>query len=325
MTVSTDPSPVLTAFTGMAPKDIGVMLGFSGKRAENRGSFVKLVADRICALSSSERWEVDDLKATQIEALDALIAHCPAVMSRIEHYLPKAATLKLLVEERLGGKITSGRLAEANEVWSALVSELVKPRLRRFLSQTLAFDKAGSTTISIEELIDVLTGDYADFVKRQAAGFISFVGGYNELLVWEALVQRGLQSSIVKTGKFGQGDIVVKSTAANATAPLNIEVKSYAARERLELALGKANPPKIGVGFFINASEFNPASTARLLNTQTLAIYMPEKTLKALHPTVLDQENSGRGLFYRPLSMLADDVAAFTKSGSLAFTTFKTR
>lgn len=67
------------------------------------------------------------------------------------------------------------------------MTELVEPRLRRFLCHSLAFDQTGSTTITLDALTDLLTGDYADFVKRQAAGFISFVGGYNELLVREAL------------------------------------------------------------------------------------------------------------------------------------------
>lgn len=325
MTVSTDPSPVLMAFTGMEPKDVGVMLGFSGKRAENRGSFVKLVADRVCALSPSERWEVDDLKPTEVEALDALIAHCPAVMNRIEHYLPKAATLKLLVEERLGGKITSDRLAEANEVWSALVSELVKPRLRRFLSQSLAFDAAGSTAISLEDLIELLTGDYADFVKRKAAGFISFVGGYNELLVREALNNGGLSDRMVQTGTRGAGDIVIKPASAKITTNLTIEVKSYAARERLLRGLQDCQSPKVGIGFFNNPAEFNPTRTTALLQTQTLAIYMPKATLAKMMPVVLDRTNTETGLFYRPLNMFAADVTAFIHGGSAAFGAFKRR
>lgn len=93
----------------------------------------------------------------------------------------------------------------------------------------------------------------------------------------------------------------------------------------MERALDNTNPPKIGVGFFINPSEFNAASTTRLLNTQTTAIYMPEKTLAALHADVLDRTNNAGGLFYRPLSMLADDVAAFSFSGSSAFAAFKVR
>ncbi len=325
MTDLNDPSAVFAAIVSMSAADVGSMLGFTGRKATKRGFFIKGVADTVLALPSEERWEVDDLTATQVEALDALIAYSPSIMTRLEHYLPKAAILKLLVEERLGGKITSARLAEANEVWSALVSELVQPRLRRFLSQTIKFDAAGQTSISLDALTNILTGEYADFVKRQAAGFISFVGGYNELLVWEALVQRGLTGSIVRTGKLRQGDIVVTSKAANATAPLNVEVKSYAARERLERALDNTNPPKIGIGFFINAPEFNPASTTRLLNTQTLAIYMPEKTLAALNAEVLDRTNNESGLFYRPLNMFADDVAAFISAGSSAFGTFKKR
>lgn len=325
MTEQADLDKALAAICATSDKSVGEALGFSPRKAANRGRFAKEVATTILKLPLGARWEVDDLKKTEIEALDALIAQTPSIMSRLEHYLPRAATLKLLVEARLGSKITSARLAEANEVWSALVSELVKPRIRRFLSQTLMFDASGNASVSLGALTNLLTGDYADFVKKQAAGFISFVGGYNELLIWEALVQRGLEASIVRTGKLGQGDIVVTSTATNATAPLNVEVKSYAARERLERALDNTNPPKIGVGFFINPSEFNAASTTRLLNTQTTAIYMPEKTLAALHADVLDRTNNAGGLFYRPLSMLADDVAAFSFSGSSAFAAFKVR
>lgn len=209
MTEQADLDKALAAICATSDKSVGEALGFSPRKAANRGRFAKEVATTILKLPLGARWEVDDLKKTEIEALDALIAQTPSIMSRLEHYLPRAATLKLLVEARLGSKITSARLAEANEVWSALVSELVKPRIRRFLSQTLMFDASGNASVSLGALTNLLTGDYADFVKKQAAGFISFVGGYNELLIWEALVQRGLEASIVRTGKLGQGDIVV--------------------------------------------------------------------------------------------------------------------
>lgn len=325
MTDLTDPSAVCAMIAGMDAEDVGALLGFKGQRAKNRGLFVKSVADKVLALPTGDRWEVDDLKPPQIEALDALIAYSPSIMARLEHYLPRAATLKLLVEEKLGGKITAAGLAEANEVWSALVSELVKPRLRRFLSQTLQFDEAGSTTISLESLIDVLTGDYADFVKRQAAGFISFVGGYNELLVREAIINAGLAEFMVQTGSRGAGDIVIRPASPKITANLTIEVKSYAARERLLRGLKDCQPPSVGIGFFNNAAEFNPTRTTALLQTQALAIYMPEATLAKLNATVLDRLNTENGLFYRPLNMFANDVKSFTSAGPSAFGVFKTR
>lgn len=325
MTDLTNPAIVCTTISRMAAVDAGAWLGFKGRKAKTRGLFVKSVADTILALPPEGRWEVDDLKPPEVEALDALIAHSPSIMTRLEHYLPKAATLKLLVEEKLGGKITATRLAEANEVWSALVSELVKPRLRRFLSQTLEFDETGSTTISLEGLIDVLTGDYADFVKRQAAGFISFVGGYNELLVREAIINGGLSNFMVQTGSRGAGDIVIRPASAKITTNLTVEVKSYAARERLLRGLQDCQPPKIGIGFFNNPAEFNPTRTTALLQTQTLAIYMPEGTLAKLNAAVLDRTNTENGLFYRPLNMFADDLTAFTSGGPSAFGTFKNR
>ncbi|WP_404418523.1 hypothetical protein [Brevundimonas vesicularis] len=315
----------LTAFTAMSDADVGIALGFHGRTAKNRGAFAKHVSGEILSIPLGGRWQVIDLKPKQVEALDALIAHVPSVMDRLEHYLPRAAALKVLVEQKLGGKITAARLSEANEVWSALVSDLVKPRLRRFLRGTLSFDESGQTTISLEDLIDVLTGPYGDFMKKQAAGFISFVGGYNELLVREALINRGLSASMVQTGTGGAGDIVIKPTAAKATANLTVEVKSYAARERLLRGLQDCQPPKIGVGFFNNAGEFNPNRTTALLQTQALAIYMPEQTLAKLNPAVLDRMNTENGLFYRPLGMLADDVAAFLTAGSSAFGLFRER
>lgn len=325
MTDSEVSTTVFAQFAIMTAADVGTTLGFTGQKAANRGLFVKFVADKILALPPGDRWEVDDLKPAQIEALDALIAYSPSIMIRLEHYLPKAAILKQLVEERLGGEITSARLAEANEVWSALVSELVKPRLRRFLSQTIPFDAAGSTTISLDDLIDVLTGEYEDFVKRQAAGFISFVGGYNELLVREALITGGLSDHMVQTGTRGAGDVVIRPASAKITTNLTVEVKSYAARERLLRGLKDCQAPKIGVGFFNNPSEFNPSRTTALLQTEALAIYMPEDTLSKLKPLVLDRRNTENGLFYRPLGMLAADVREFTIAGSSAFGAFKKR
>lgn len=321
----TSPAVVFAKIASMDAADVGALLGFEGRTAKNRGEFLKSVANAILALPLEDRWAVDDLKKTQAEALDALIAYSPSIMGRLEHYLPKAATLKLLVEERLGGKITAARLAEANVVWSAIVSELVEPRLRRFLCHSLAFDQTGSTTITLDDLTDLLTGDYADFVKRQAAGFISFVGGYNELLVREALVNGGLAHLMVQTGSRGAGDIVIRPSSPKITANLTIEVKSYAARERLLRGLQDCQPPKLAIGFFNNPAEFNPTRTTALLQTQALAIYMPEGTLAKLSPAVLDRPNTENGLFYRPLNMVADDVASFASLGPSAFGAFKKR
>ena len=80
-----------------------------------------------------------------------------------------------------------------------------------------------------------------------------------------------------------------------------------------------APEPKIGVGFFNDASEFNPNRTQDYLGTQALAIYVPKATLSDIADASRKRVNGRGAAFYRPIEDLLNDAVAFTKKGEDAY------
>src|SRR5690606_24004455 len=113
-----------------------------------------------------------------------------------------------------------------------------------------------------------------------SAGLVSRAGSLNEGLVREAL--KSEQVKALRTGTEGNADVQIAAPDLNPPQVLNVEIKSYGARERLLRGLQDCNTPKIGVGFFNKASEFNANRTSQLLGTNASAIYLPEVTYQAL-------------------------------------------
>ena len=102
-------------------------------------------------------------------------------------------------------------------------------------------------------------------------------------------------------------------------ATLLVEIKSWGARERLLRGLNDISPPKVGVGFFNDASEFNPERTNLFLATQALAIYLPQTTYAAIDATARARQNARGTTFYRPLGQFVADMRTFTECGEDAY------
>jgi hypothetical protein len=309
------PNPPL-AILEMSDAEAGEALGFGQSvRSRTRGAEAK----RFVEASIANERPLDilpDLKPAAKEALDALLCRCPGFIARTCGYLPNAAATMAIVADRMGEPISSANLARANEVCSRLVDEVMGPLLARFIDDEL--DVHGGQSIAKEALVSFLLGPYAQFSKARSNSLMSRAGSLNEALVREALKFENLTGA-VQTGTEGNADIQIVAQALTPPAILSIEVKSYGARERLVRGLHDCNSPKVGVGFFNRASEFNADRTSQLLATNASAIYLPETTLVDLTDAVRQRQNSHGGVFYRPLSMFGPDMLKFTKVGTKVF------
>ena len=304
------------AILKMSDGEAGEDIGFgTSVRSRTRGAEAK----RLVLASTADAGPMDilpNLKPAAKEALDALLCRYPRFIVRISGYLPNAAATMAIVTDRMGERITSANLTQANEVCSGLVDEVMGPLLAKFIDDELSLHPGQS--ITKEALIAFLLGPYAQFSKARSNSLMSRAGSLNEALVREALKFENLTGA-VQTGTEGNADIQIVAQALTPPAILSIEVKSYGARERLVRGLHDCNSPKVGVGFFNRASEFNADRTSQLLATNASAIYLPEATLAGLTDTVRQRQNSHGGVFYRPLSAFGPDMLNFTKGGMRVF------
>jgi hypothetical protein len=245
------------------------------------------------------------------------------IFGATSEFMPSVASVMDIVERQLG-QINAGNLAQANQVCSDIVHSIIEPRYESFVRRSLGHRIDGATNalnISVHELVNFLLGDYKTFVKQQDQGLTSKVGGLNEAILGRALTNAGLVkgTDFDVTGKRGNGDLAVYCNVTNPRAKLLVEVKSYGARERLLRGLQDVHPPKIGVGFFNRADEFNPARTTQFLTTQALAIYMPAATYAALEEVARARTNHRGSRFYRPLEDFVPDIQGFTQAGEEAY------
>lgn len=309
------PNPALVILE-MSDAEAGVNLGFgTSARSVSRGAEARRLVQASVAREAPLNIS-PDLKPAAKEALDALLCRYPSFIAHTLGYLPNAAATMAIVAERMGEPISSANLTRANEVCSGLVDEVMGPLLAKFIDDEL--DVHPGQNIPKEALISFLLGPYAQFSKARSNSLMSRAGSLNEALVREALRFENLTGA-VQTGTEGNADIQIIAQALTPPAILSIEVKSYGARERLVRGLRDCNPPKVGVGFFNRAVEFNADRTSQLLATNASAIYLPETTLANLTEAVRQRQNSHGGVFYRPLSAFGPDMLNFTKAGMKVF------
>lgn len=308
----------LSEFVGMSDAGAGEVLGFgSTRKSAMRGQSAKSTINEIQSLGGQGLLDLHGEKSgPQKEMLDGLFAKFPDLIQRTEGYLPGTDAVMAIIEHRLGGPITSGNLEIANECCSQLVNEVSAPQLRRFIRETLTEDGILRPLVE-SELIHFLVGPYAQFAKSASSGLVSRAGSLNEGLVRQALAAE--QVIALKTGAEGNADVQIVAPALNPPQTLNVEIKSYGARERLLRGLQDCNTPKVGVGFFNKASEFNRGRTSLLLGTNASAIYLPAQTYAALDQNTKERQNAQGGVFYRPLSRFGPDMKAFSRSGVKAF------
>lgn len=308
----------LADFADTSDAEVGQFLGFeSPRRAALRGRMAKEVVAEVRSLSDDQLLDLHEEKSgPEKEMLDSLFTNFPDLIRLTEGYLPGTDAVMAIVAHRLGEPITSHTLERANECCSQLVSEVSAPRLRRFIRETLT-DEDGLKPLDEGELIRFLVGPYAQYAKAASSGLVSRAGSLNEGLIRQAL--KADQISALKTGTEGNADVQIVAPALGPPQTLNIEIKSYGARERLLRGLQDCNTPKVGVGFFNKASEFNSSRTSLLLGTNASAIYLPASTYAALEQTTKERQNAQGGVFYRPLSKFGADMRAFSRLGVKAF------
>lgn len=233
---------------------------------------------------------------------------------------PSAETIIKLAEQDLG-PITSATLAAANEHCKNTVDGISKPRHARFLSGKLAeYSEGDNFRIPKNALVDFLFDEYVGFIRESDNGLVSIAGSLNEAIFIRSLINGGLVDGhdIIKTGTRSDGDLKVQNHGARGVELLYVEIKSYAARERLLRGLQDIQSQnKIGIGFFNNPAEFNPGRTDTLLAAGPLAIYMPRTTWGALNPESCAKVTRLGDFLYRPLEMFVGDMQGFVRSGRL--------
>lgn len=308
----------LAGFASISDAEAGRFLGFeSVRKATLRGHLAKETVAKVQALSDGDLLDLHDEKSgSEKEMLDSLFTRFPDLIRRTEGYLPRTEAVMAIVAHRLGEPITSQNLERANECCSQLVSEVSAPRLRKFIRETVT-DNGALKPLTEAELIAFLVGPYAQYAKAASSGLVSRAGSLNEGLIRQAL--EADQVKALKTGTEGNADVQIVAPELSPPQTLNVEIKSYGARERLLRGLQDCNTPKVGVGFFNKASEFNSSRTSQLLGTNASAIYLPASTYAALEQTTKERQNAQGGVFYRPLNQFGTDMKAFSRAGVKAF------
>lgn len=258
------------------------------------------------------------------EKLTRLVSAYPALFEATAEFMPGTATIVAMIETRLGQPIRAENLSQANAACIEIVDAIVKPRYASFIRRELEeYIDAASDRLSmrVDELVPFLLEEYRVFVKQQDQGLTSKAGGLNEAILVRALINAGLVegTAFEITGTKSRGDLAVYCDAVVPRSTLLVEVKSFGARERLLRGLQDIQPPKIGVGFFTQAHEFNALRTQQFLDTQALAIYMPEATYAALDVAARARQNGRATAFYRPLNQYPGDMLAFTQQGVNAY------
>lgn len=310
----------LAEFATIGDVQAGQYLGWAegSRKPVSRGREAKRVVADALGMPDGQRLPLHHIRnGPQKEAVDALLTRFPDFLLRTEGYLPGAPAMMALVSHQLGEPITSANLSAANEVCSKIVDGVLRPRLRKFIKETLHPD-GDFKPLSEADLLTFLSGPYAQFAKAEANGLVSRAGSLNEALVREAISSAGLDDAI-QTGTEGNADIQIVTKALNPPQILSIEVKSYGARERLVRGLHDCREPKVGVGFFNKAAEFNADRTTQLRGTNASAIYLPESTFAALDENPKSRQNDQGGAFYRPLGRFGPDMKRFSEAGAKAF------
>jgi|GEM_PF-1412710 len=280
------------------------------------------------AMGSGKKVDIDDVLSafpdvapgTIKKYLKKYLDTCPDDLLHITGFYPAKETLIAMAESRLG-PVNGQNLSETNELCKSIVESISKPRHARFLASQLASHiKDGMANIPVDLLVNLLFDEYVSFIRESDNGLVSIAGSLNEAIFIRGLLNEGLQENedVVKTGTDSDGDLKIQHHGKKGAEVLFVEIKSYAARERLLRGLQDIKSQnKIGVGFFNNPAEFNPKRTNTLLAADPLAIYMPRKTWDKVPEDSRRKANRVSDYLYRPLDMFVADMKAYVKTGKL--------
>lgn len=223
-------------------------------------------------------------KIKQAMATDA------SIRGRVAGIFPDTETILNEVEDRIG-KICGGNLVEANLESRRLVDKWSKSFSEHFCRKSLGLNldqKTGKITLSFDELRTKLLIPYENYLVQSGNGLVSIAGTLNQSLLLRALRNSGLTDDganpqFKETGNKSEGDIQIYFRGSKSHKTLSVEAKSYAARERLIRGLADIQIPKVGVGFFNDATEFNKQRVTQIATSvHASALYMPTTTFNNL-------------------------------------------
>jgi hypothetical protein len=261
-------------------------------------------------------------KSTKLKQLKKFLSKNMEFFGCVQGILPSVAALIDLAEQKMGASVSEANVVRANRICAGIVTKAFGPVVGEFVRSGLGqFISDDELQIPVPDLLDFLVGEFASFMKGAGNGLVSVAGGINEKLLARCLTEKGLnESEFSVTGTKSEGDIVVHSKAG-AKSNLNVEIKSYHARERLLRGLKDIERPKVGAGYFVAANEFNPSRTIDLLQSHAAAIYMPQETLSKLDAKSASAKTNDSvafgSRFYRPLEQFASDMLHFARRGEL--------
>lgn len=261
--------------------------------------------------------EADGVPRTSVQTrknhLRKLIDMRPDLMGKVVGFYPSAQAIIAKVETKLGN-VVEASLEPANREARDLIRAIGRPIMEGFVRETLAHRTQGNVvSLTVVELMDFLLDDFNEFQKAAGNGLVSIAGTINEALLRHAMVNGGMieGEDFLQTGTRGQGDIVIYTTQIPKES-LGVEVKSYAARERLLRGLHDIKGVKVGAGFFTNPAEFNRGRTVMLLETEAAAVYLPSVTLERVAADARSITTNSRlafqSRFYRPLEQFVSDM-----------------
>ncbi len=242
-------------------------------------------------------------------------------INKIVGFYPSVDAIIDLAETRIG-KLTKNNLFDINMCCKEIVDSITWPKHDCFIYESL--NKIGEiknsiVSIDYNVLAKFMYEDYSDFLTGSDNGRVSIAGRMNEEILLRALEVDGLtrDKDFTRTGTNSIGDIQFHHSSKKHIT-LYCEVKSYKARERFLRGLRDIPyADKIGVGFFLDAREFNPKRTKTLLAANPLAIYLPDKTFVDLHSDSKTYRTTDQNLLYRKLSRFVDDMSYFVTNGKL--------
>lgn len=320
------------------PSSIDIELRFDAlpkrdmKSMLTQQSYFRIFREILSRAPADTAVEIDDLLAdkriahttekTRRGHVKAFVCAFPEYFDRIAGLYPPPDVVIDRVEAQIG-PVTERNICEANERCAGAIREIGQPILRKFIRSSLSeFIVADHVSLGLDRMVQFLVEDYSEFSKSTGNGLVSIAGSINESLIRRALINGGLveRQHFTRTGTNAEGDLVAHS-AHGIRENLFIEVKSYHARERLLRGLKDIQGPKVGVGFFRDASEFNGERTVTLLGADPAAIYMPSATLEAVSSDARVRKVNSRladgSCLYRPIEQFVTDLQHYCDRGFL--------
>jgi hypothetical protein len=258
----------------------------------------------------------DTTRATRKKHLISFLSANPLLWGKVLGLYPPAETIVDIIESQ-HGDVAEANLDQSNKHAATLVRSIAKPVIEQFVDLALAAHIAGNQVVlSKSDLMTFLLEDFTEFSKGAGNSLVSIAGTLNERLIMRAMQNQGMirDTHFAKTGTDSDGDLIIHSIGGNRPN-LGVEIKSYHARERLLRGLQDVKVPKVGIGFFKDASEFNISRTQTLLQTQAAAIYMPQLTLanvnSAAAALTTNESSAFQSKLYRPIERFVTDMLYF--------------